>query len=370
MRPLRVVHLVEALDTGGLERVVQTLVRHADGRRFRVEVVCAVRGGQVAMEIEASGAPVRCLGATGYRPRDILRAARLLREIDPDILHTHGHFAGALGRGAAWWSDVPAVVHHLHTIDTTLRGRHRRLERLLARLCRRVLCCSGAVAAHASADLRIPAGLLAVVPNGIDPPPVSSRSDALALVGRPNPPIVGCVGGLTPHKGQAVLLRAIARLPSDALSPTVVLVGDGPERCALEAEATALGLRSRVVLMGERVDARRLLPAFDIVVVPSIGREGFGLAALEAMDAGVPVVASRVGGLPEVVQDGSTGVLVPPGDAPALAAAIARLLASPEERRAMGVRGKKRVESMFRAVPMTRRVEGLYEEILCERRAA
>ena len=165
-----------------------------------------------------------------------------------------------------------------------------------------------------------------------------------------------------------MLLRAIARLRAGPVAPTVVLVGDGPERPALES-AAALG-DGRVVFTGERADARRLLPAFDVAVVPSIEREGFGLAALEAMDAGLPVVASRVGGLPEVVQDERTGLLVPPGDDAALAAAIERLLMRPHERDAFGALGRGRVESLFRAAPMTRRVEGLYEEILRERCAA
>ncbi|OLC54085.1 MAG: hypothetical protein AUH92_04710 [Acidobacteria bacterium 13_1_40CM_4_69_4] len=370
MRPVRVVHLVEALGTGGLERVVQALVRHTDGRRFRVEVLCAARGGPVAAEIGATGATVRVLGATGYRPRDILKAARRLREIGADILHSHGHFAGVLGRGASWWSGLPVVVHHLHTIDTTLRERHRRLEQFLARLSERVVCCSGAVATHAARDLRISARLLTVVPNGIDPPPPAARADALELLGRPAAPIVGCVGGLARHKGQAVLLRAVGRLSEGGAGPTLVIVGDGPERQALEAAAAALAGRARVLFTGERADARHLLPAFDVAVVPSIEREGFGLAALEAMDAGLPVVASRVGGIPEVVRDGQTGLLVPPGDEEALAAAIARLLERPEERGGFGAEGRRRVESRFRAAPMARRIEDLYEEALRERRAA
>ncbi len=370
MRPVRVVHLVEALGTGGLERVVQGLVRHADGRRFRVEVLCAVRGGPVASEIEATGATVRVLGAAGYRPRDILTTARLLRKMGADIVHSHGHFAGVLGRCAAWWSGVPAAVHHLHTIDTTLREKHRRLEQFLARFSERVVCCSGAVESHASRDLRIPARLLAVIPNGIDPPPAAARADALEMLGRPVPPVVGCVGGLARHKGQAVLLRAIGRLGGGGAGPTVVFVGDGPERPALEAGAAALGGRARVVFTGERADARRLLPAFDLAVIPSTEREGFGLAALEAMDAGLPVVASSVGGLPELVQDQVTGLLVPPGDETALAAAIARLVARPDERGRFGAEGRRRVESHFRAAPMARRIETLYEEALCERRAA
>jgi glycosyltransferase involved in cell wall biosynthesis len=370
MRPLRVVHLVEALGTGGLEHVVASLARHARGRGFEVEVLCAVRAGRVAAEIEAADVRVRILGATGYRPRDILRAARALREIGPDIVHSHGHFAGVLGRAAAWWAGVPIAVHHMHTIDTTLHGRHRRLERLLAGVTWRVLCCSRAVAAHAGDDLGVPESLLLIVPNGIDPAPASSADTALAEIGRPAPPIVGCLGSLTPHKGQAVLLRSLEHLPPDRPLPTIVFIGDGPERSALESLAAALRRRARVLFLGERHDARSLLPAFDLLVVPSVAREGFGLAAIEAMDAGIPVVASRVGGLPEVVEDGRTGILVPPGDPAALADAVTRLLDRPETRRSLGAEGHRRVERRFRAAAMARRVEDLYEEAIHARRAA
>jgi glycosyltransferase involved in cell wall biosynthesis len=183
-------------------------------------------------------------------------------------------------------------------------------------------------------------------------------------------PIVGCVGGLSRHKGQLILMHAAGQLSGGPPSPTLVLVGEGPERPRLESEAVTLQGRVRVVFAGERPDARALLPAFDLLVAPSIEREGFGLAALEGMDAGLPVIASRLGGLPEAVEDGRTGLLVPPGDVRALSLAIGRLLASPAERRALGAAGKRRVESRFRAASMTRRVESVYEEVLSERRAA
>ena len=372
MRVMRVVHLVEALGTGGLERVVQALVRHTDRRRFEVEVLCAVKGGPVAREIEASGTRVRILGGRGYGPRDVLSAARAIRETRADVVHSHGHFAGVVGRVAAWWAGGAVAVHHLHTVDSTFEARHRRREHLLLHLTRRVVCCSESVARHATRDLGAPLHLLAVIPNGIDPPPPARRADALDRLGlSPGAgPIVGCVGGLSRHKGQLVLMHAVGQLPGSPPRPTLVLVGEGPERLRLESEAATLQGRVRIVFAGERPDARALLPAFDLLVVPSIEREGFGLAALEGMDAGLPVIASRLGGLPEAVEDGRTGLLVPPGDMRALSLAIERLLASPEERRTLGAEGKRRVESRFRAASMTRRVESVYEEVLSERRAA
>lgn len=369
MRPLRVVHLVEALGTGGLERVVQSLARQAREHGLEVSVLCAVRGGPLAAEIESWGTRVRVLGVTGYRPRDMLLTARAFGEMRPDVVHSHGHFAGVLGRAAAWWAGAPIAVHHLHTLDTTLRARHLGLERFLSRLTHRVLCCSRAVAGHARSVLRLPEALLLVVPNGIEPPPAVDREQALAGLGRPPAPLIGCVGSLTPHKGQAVLLRALHHLPRDRPT-TIVFVGDGPEKAALESLAAGQAPSSRVLFLGSRQDARALLPAFDLVVVPSIAREGFGLAAIEALDAGVPVVASRVGGLPEVVDDGRTGLLVPPGEPAALAAALRRLLDRPEERRILGAEGHRQVEKRFRAATMARRVEDLYEEAFRARRAA
>jgi len=196
------------------------------------------------------------------------------------------------------------------------------------------------------------------------------RGEALESLGRPAPPVIGCVASLAPHKGQAVLLRAVDYLRPDRPLPTLVFVGDGPERAALEALAAERSRAARILFLGERRDARCLLPAFDVLVIPSLGREGFGLAAIEAMDAAVPVVASRVGGLPEVVDDGRTGLLVPPGEPAALAAAVGSLLDRPELRHAMGAEGRRQVAERFRTAGLAERIENLYEEAIRARRAA
>ena len=370
MSQVRVVHLVEDLGLGGLERVVQALARNAERARYGLEIVCAVRGGPMAAEIESEGTPVRVLGLRSYYAGDVLRAARALKAARADVVHSHGHFAGVLARAAAWWSGIPAVVHHLHTADGRLAARHRRLERLLARVTDRVLCCSRAVERHAHEDLGLSRELTLTVLNGIEPPPQVTRPEALRLLGADlTPPLVACVGGLAPHKGQEHLLRAGALL-GDSFAGTLVLVGDGPERPRLEALAAACGMASRVVFLGARPDVRRLLPAFDLVVVPSVEREGLGLAALEAMDAGRPVVATRVGGLPEAIEDGRTGLLVPPRDAAALGGAIRSVLDRPDAGRSFGEAGRLRIAALFRAREMARRVESVYEEALGERRAA
>ncbi len=363
MKRARVLHVVEALGLGGLERVVALLARRASPR-FAVEVLALARGGRVADEMEADGTPVRRLDLHDYYPASVLRVARALVTARPDVVHTHGHFAGAAGRLAARLVGLRVVVHHLHTADGTLRLRHRHLERLLAALTRRVICCSDAVAEHARRELGIPWQRVVVVRNGIEPPPPIGREAARLALGRPPEPVIGCVGALQPHKGHAHLLQAVAELPPALRAGSLVLAGAGPERARLEALAASLGLGGMVRFLGERPDVRALLPAFDLMVAPSIGREGLGVAVLEAMDAGIPVVASRVGGLPEVVLDRTTGILVPEGDVAALGEAMRAILTDPARARAFGDAGRRRVEDEFRAAGMVRRIEAIYEGAL------
>lgn len=199
----------------------------------------------------------------------------------------------------------------------------------------------------------LPPGSVATIPNGVPDRP-------LAAVARYAPgPTVGTIARLDPVKGIDVLVRALARLPE----VTLVVVGDGPERAALERLAVELGVGERVVWTGWLDDARGRLGAFDVFALPS-RREGQGIAAVEAMLAELPVVASRVDSVPEVVEDGRTGVLVPPEDPSALAAAITGLLESPEWAVEMGRRARARARERFGPERMARRYEDLYRRLV------
>ncbi|MEO6666924.1 MAG: glycosyltransferase, partial [Nitrospiria bacterium] len=178
--------------------------------------------------------------------------------------------------------------------------------------------------------------------------------------------VFGSVGRLEPPKGHVYLIRAFARVIKMNARARLVLVGDGSLAKPLQEEAAHLGLVERVVFTGSRRDVPYLLRAMDLFVFPSLW-EGQGLALVEAMASGLPVVASRVGGVSEVVSDGCTGQLVPPGSPEALAEAMLAVMASPARARAMGAAGRARSETVFGAAHMIKRLEELYIEVATQK---
>ena len=203
------------------------------------------------------------------------------------------------------------------------------------------------------AEVGLAHGSVGTIHNGIRVVEVPSR--ASSSTGS----VIGSIGRLDEQKGFAALVEALVELPV----ASAVIVGHGPQRQALEARAAALGVSSRLQLTGWSDDARRYLPTFDVFVLPSLN-EGFPLVIVEAMLAGLPVVATAVGSVPEAVEDGKTGFVVPPGDTPALVAAIKRLLEAPDLRRQFGQAGRDRAEREFTAGAMAARYEHLYDDIV------
>jgi glycosyltransferase involved in cell wall biosynthesis len=228
----------------------------------------------------------------------------------------------------------------------------------------RYIAVSRDIAEQLAQRLRWPAGKIDVVYNAVQLERFTS-TDAPALrvqlAGDRERPIVLTPARLDRQKGHAVLLRAAAQLPDVVF----VLAGEGPERAALEAQAAALALGDRVVFLGQRNDVAELLAACDMVALPSLF-EGASLAVLEAMAAGRTVVSSAIGGTNELIADGDTGLLLPPGDSAALASALRRLLSDGELRAVLARRARERVERDFTPAAMSRRVTGIYEQLLAD----
>jgi glycosyltransferase involved in cell wall biosynthesis len=286
--------------------------------------------------------------------RAIASHARAFRRLRPDVVHVNVNVTGAspwaiLAARAARSARVVAVEHLPHPI--------RRRRRLLARITSKLLAAHVAVGERSAEDtarfIGVPAASLRVIANGV--PDVD-----LAQLPRPVAgPIVGSLGRLEEQKAYDVLVRALPGLPTCS----VAIVGEGRERERLVRLAESLGVSDRLVLHGWSDEARRYLTTFDVFVLPSRS-EGLPLAVIEAMLARLPVVASDVGDMGEIVEDGVTGILVQPDDPPRLAAALETLLRDPERRNAMGERGRRRALDLFAVEAMASRYEELYGEVL------
>lgn len=360
----RVAHLVEDLQVGGLERVIAAIVTGLDRRRFDPEVWCLAAGGPVADRIARDGTAVRILGLRSYHnPLNVLRLAARLRAAGVAIVHTHGYFAGTFGRLAAAAAGIRRVFCHVHTANAALQGRERMVDRGLAPLTRKVICVSESVRRFVELEEGVPARKTCVVYNAFPPAFREKRrpADGPTVGARKGEPLLVSVGSLVRNKGHHVLLEAVRRLAGDWPALRAAIAGEGPERRALEEQIARSGLAARASLLGLVEPVEELLADADIFVLPTIHREGLSLAVLEAMASGLPVIASRVGGVPEAVVDGLTGILVPPGDAEGLSAAIRRLAADPEMRRRMGDAGRERAVRHFSPERMLTAIEALYD---------
>jgi glycosyltransferase involved in cell wall biosynthesis len=302
-----------------------------------------------------------------HRLRGMLALSQRLHDEQVDLLHTHTlAAANALGRLAARWARLP-VVSHLHIENHFRPATHwllRGADNLSARLAAAHIAVSQDTKRAYERQGYPPR--IEVVYNGVALGGARLGNGRLrAQLGIPEgAPLIGEIGRLCDVKGQRELIAALAQVPD---ARAVLIGGDleqgGAFQTSLEHEAERLGVRDRVVFTGRREDAADLLAELDVLALPS-WTEGLPLVVLEAMAQRRPVVATPVGGTPEVVVDGETGLLVPPRDPDALAAALRRLLADADLRRRMGEAGFDRVREHFSADAMTRRVLAIYDEVL------
>jgi glycosyltransferase involved in cell wall biosynthesis len=289
-----------------------------------------------------------------------------LRAHPADVFHCH------VGTGSENWDGVrsaraagcTAVVQTQHLPYLVSHPRKRRGYHSSIEDVDRLIAVSEGLR-RTYERIGVPQELFATVPNGVAPlARRMSREEARRSLGLgPDQPVVLSIGRLTHMKGHRHLIDAVPELAGRFAGLAVVLVGDGPLRDSLAKRTAALGVAGNVCFPGHRPHARRLLVAADVFVLPS-RHEGMPLAALEAMEAGLPVVASRVIGSDEVVEDGVTGTLVRPGDPAALGAAVARLLADPALRRRQGTAGRRRYEARFTAARMAADTAAVYKSVL------
>jgi len=342
--------LVLSLSPGGTERLVIEIVRALRDRMDFI-VCCLDEPGAWAAELAAIGVPVMALSRTpGFQPALALRLSRIMKEHDIDVVHCHHYSPYVYGLLASIIKPGVRLVFTEHgKLSAAGPSRKRQLiNPLLSRLPGQIYAVSADLKQH-MVDEGFPARCVDVIYNGIDPAERTTPQhcrDARAALGIPeNATVIGTVGRLDPVKNLSMLLQAQAMLALRNPEVRTVIVGDGPERAALAAKAIECGVKHLVTFAGYRSDVRALMPAFDIYVNCST-YEGVSLTILEAMATGLPVVATPVGGNPEVVIDQETGVLAP-ARARSIADAIAGLAGDSRRRRQMGDAGRWRVIRHF-----------------------
>ena len=364
MTKITVLHLITELNVGGAEKSLAHLLAHLDRDRFSPSVACLYGGdGPIAGEIRAMNIPVIDLGVTAkWRWDGFWRLYDLLRRECPTILHTWMFHANIPGRVLGRLAGVPIVINSEHTMAME-RGWRYWLNRITHPSTDQVICVSPQVADFFVDHVGIPRQKIIFIPNGVDLQNLKDLPDKLQARARlalpPDQVLVGTVARLDPVKRLDVLLQALTSL-SDV---SAVVVGDGPERVRLGEVSDRLKLTERVFFVGHQEDVWPWLAALDVFVLCS-DWEGMSNALLEGMAAGLPVVATAVGGTTDVVVDGVTGLLVPPRDPPALAEAVVRLLRDPDLRHRMGEAGRHRVEEHFSLERMVGRTQALYQQLL------
>lgn len=296
----------------------------------------------------------------------------LIRAHRYTIVHTHNSKAGLIGRLAAKLAGVPVIVHTVHGFAFHAYERwwrrqlFRALERMAARWCDHLIMISEPLITWALEARIAPREQMTKIYSGIDlsafQRPVDPASLREEFGFRDQEFIVGQVAKLWPGKGHEVLFRAVARLKDRLPRLRLLVIGEGELRATLRRLAQTLDISDRVIFAGFRSDVAALTHLFDVAVLPSLF-EGMGRAILEAQAAGKPVIASRVGGTPDLIRDGVNGVLVEPGDVEALAAALCRLYEQPQLRRALGQTAQQMMDRRFEARTMVEQIIGLYDTL-------
>jgi sugar transferase (PEP-CTERM/EpsH1 system associated) len=357
-------HVVYSLQPGGMELGVVKLVNGLNRAAVRSSICSTTPGGALKSLVANDVAVLELRRRKGNDPRLVWNLYQVFRRERPDIVHTHAWGTLLEGLVAARLARVPIVVHGEHG-TLQLKRRQRVAQRIAWKAADRMLSVSSRLAERISHDTGLPLARMTVIRNGVDLNRFQrvDRADARARLGFAEDELVAiAVGRLVPVKDHVTLLEATALARCNGRRFTLAIAGDGPLRTTLEERARALGLDAAVRFLGHRADVETVLAAADLFVLSSVS-EGLSNTILEAMATGLPVVATRVGGADEMVEDGVTGVLVPASSPSEMAAALTAVFADADVRRTMGTRGRGRAEAEFSLETMVRRYESLYLEL-------
>lgn len=380
MRQTRILHVIRPAE-GGMKGHLLTLARGLKAKGYDIEIACPPDTG-LAAEVDKLGLPVHPIALVGplHPVRDSICVKQLIgimRRGRYDIIHFHGAKASLVGRIAALLAGCRNTVMTVHNfiiyteVPPVKRLVFKYGEKLLSRVTARIITVSEALRNDLVQVYNIAPEKIIPVYNGIDTSFYQGQHDKSAARAKLNlgddSVVVGTVARMAPQKGLNYLIEAVAAInmaqPASAENICFVIAGDGPLRADLEDQAKSLGVGEKIIFPGYIKDIPALLACFDLFVIPSIA-EGLSITTIEAMAAGLPVVATRVGGLPELVKPGINGYLVEPREPSAIADAILSVLADPAAAKKLGTAGKRFAEDNFSNDKMVTLTSEIYREML------
>lgn len=381
VRP-RVLHLLTSFYVGGTEQQAVALLNRLDQERFDVRLAVLQHEGPLYEQLVGRFPDVPEFRLTSFYNSNAVRQFNRLRDLllreRIDLLHAHDFYSGMLGVVVARMAGVPIIASQRH-LRLSDRRVHDWGQRLINRLAHRLLVNSEAIRTQVLQVKSAAPKKIVVIKNGVfDDESLASqnghshrpevRAEMRAELGRElgldeNAQLIGMVARLEEVKGHRYLVEAAAQVVRRQPQAHFLFVGEGTLRPEIEAQVARLGVASHVHLLGQRKNAARLATAFDLAVLSSL-HEGMPNTVIEAMGAGVPVVATAVGGTMEVITDGETGLLAPPANSAALARSICWMMEHDDDRRKIAAHGCQSVLTRFGMSRMVAEVEGLYDEML------
>ncbi len=350
---------------GGLENVAINIASNLDG--YESHIWCLKYKGAMAKAAEEKGIKVRGFNFSGgLRIHSALKLAGAIRQEGFDVVHSHGLYPSMWAAFTAIFSGVPATILHCHSVYYGISKMDAMKLKILSRFARKVIAVSEAVKKSLVEFVGLDPKKVLVIHNGIpgmrpqDPRTKALSREKLGL--KKSDFVIGHVGRLVRFKGQRLIVDAAARCRGEYPDFKWLIAGDGPEREGLEFEIKKFDLEDTVRLLGPRDDIEELLHAMDVFVNPSVVKEGLPLALIEASSAGLPLVATDVGGNSEVVEDEVNGFIVLPQETEKIAGHIRYLYENPAQRERMAASSRRIWNEKFRLEDMIRKIKAIYED--------
>jgi glycosyltransferase involved in cell wall biosynthesis len=365
-RPISILYMIYGFRVGGAERHLLDLCKGLDRQKFSVKIIYFHRDEQMLPDFCESNIPCAIFEVKRgeLECMEIWKLSRVIKKLSPDIVHVHLFHASRFGAMAAYLAGIKRIVRTKHNVyEPGVRpGKKDRIWRVLQRvILTRVVAVSKAIAEQINTPY--------VIYNGIDtdyfdPEAIDStkRLDLAKKYGADQGPVIGIAARLTSQKGHCFLLKAFRQILPDWPNAKLLIAGDGPDRSSLEGLALELGISQNVMFLGAIKDIRGFLSILDLFAHPSVF-EGLGIAVIEAMSMCLPIVATRVDGLAELISDGVEGILVEPGNPTALANAMNRILKDHELGKTLGLRAREKAVKLFSLQAMIEKYEEFYLDL-------